>query len=51
MPVTVRPGVKRLIDAMAEIPAFVGNGRLDVLYANGLLEALYSEQYRDAAVP
>lgn len=36
---------------MADIPAFVGNGRLDVLYGNPLFEALHSELYRDAARP
>jgi hypothetical protein len=36
---------------MTGIPAFVGNGRLDILYANPLLEALYSELFRDAARP
>lgn len=50
-PQTVRPSVKRIVDAMPEIPAFVGNGRLDILYANPLLEALYSEHFRDRARP
>jgi transcriptional regulator with XRE-family HTH domain len=50
-PAQVRPSVRRIIDAMEEIPAFVGNGRLDVLYANPLFEALYSELYRDPARP
>jgi len=36
---------------MTGIPAFVGNGRLDILYANPLLAALYSELFRDAARP
>jgi hypothetical protein len=36
---------------MSGIPAFVSNGRLDILYANPLLEALYSEQFRDAVRP
>jgi transcriptional regulator with XRE-family HTH domain len=50
-PAPVRPSIRRLVDAMSEIPAFVGNGRLDILYANPLLEALYSEQFRDALRP
>jgi transcriptional regulator with XRE-family HTH domain len=50
-PVQVRPSIRRLVDAMSEIPAFVSNGRLDILYANPLLEALYSEHFRDAARP
>ena len=51
MPSQVRPSIRRVIDALAEIPAFVGNGRLDVLYANPLVEALHSELYRDPARP
>jgi len=50
-PSQVRPSVRRLVDAMAGIPAFISNGRLDILYANPLLEALYSEQFRDAVRP
>jgi transcriptional regulator with XRE-family HTH domain len=50
-PSLVRPSIRRVIDAMSEIPAFVGNGRLDVLYANPLFEALHSELYRDPARP
>ncbi len=50
-PTKVRPSVRRIIDAMSEIPAFVSNGRLDILYANPLLEALYSEQFADATRP
>lgn len=50
-PVTVRPSIRRLVDAMGEIPAFVSNGRLDILYANPLAEALYSEHFRDPARP
>ena len=36
---------------MAGIPAFVRNGRFDILYANPLAEALYSEQSRDPVKP
>jgi transcriptional regulator with XRE-family HTH domain len=50
-PSQVRPSVRRLVDAMSAIPAFISNGRLDILYANPLLEALYSEQFRDAVRP
>jgi transcriptional regulator with XRE-family HTH domain len=41
----VRPGVQRLLDAMPGVPAFVQNGRLDVLAANGLAKALYSDLF------
>src|SRR4029079_655344 len=50
-PVAVRPSVRRVVDAMSEIPAFVSNGRLDILYANPLAEALYSEHFRDPVRP
>jgi transcriptional regulator with XRE-family HTH domain len=38
----VRPGVQRVLDAMTGAPAFVRNGRLDVVAANRLGYALYS---------
>lgn len=41
----VRPGVQQLLDAMPGVPAFVQNGRLDILAANPLAKALYSELY------
>jgi transcriptional regulator with XRE-family HTH domain len=47
----VRPSVKRIVDAIANIPAFVRNRRLDILHANPLAEALYSELYRSPTRP
>ena len=47
----VRTSVRRIVDAMADLPAFVRSGRGDVLYANQLFEALFSEMYRDPARP
>ena len=47
----IRPGLRRIVDAMTGIPAFISNGRLDVLYANPLAEALYSDQFRDPVRP
>lgn len=44
----VRPGVQQLLDAMSGVPAFVQNGRLDVLAANGLARALYSDVFEQA---
>jgi transcriptional regulator with XRE-family HTH domain len=38
----IRPGVQRILDAMTGAPAFVRNGRLDILAANRLGYALYS---------
>jgi transcriptional regulator with XRE-family HTH domain len=50
-PERVRPSVKRIVDEMANIPAFVRNRRLDILHANPLAEALYSELYRSPTRP
>jgi transcriptional regulator with XRE-family HTH domain len=47
----VRPGLQQLLDAMADVPAFVQNGRLDVLATNALGRALYCDLYDDDAVP
>ena len=41
-PKHVRPSVQRILDAMTHAPAFVQNGRLDILAANQLGYALYS---------
>lgn len=51
MPQRVRPSVQRIVDALTAMPAFVRNGRLDILYANPLGEALYSEHFRDPVRP
>lgn len=42
----VRPSVQRLLDSMT-VPAFVQNGRLDVLYGNRLGKALFSDLFAD----
>ena len=47
----VRPSVQRILDAMTGAPAFVQNGRLDVLAENPLGRALYSEMYADPLRP
>jgi transcriptional regulator with XRE-family HTH domain len=47
----VRPSVQRMIDAMTGAPALVQNGRLDILAANALGRALYSELYVDPVRP
>jgi len=38
----IRPSVERVLDAMTAVPAFVRNGRLDILAANRLGRAFYS---------
>jgi transcriptional regulator with XRE-family HTH domain len=43
----VRPTVERIIDAMTGVPAYVRNGRLDILAANPLGDALYSPVFSD----
>jgi transcriptional regulator with XRE-family HTH domain len=50
-PKQIRPSVQRLLDAMTGAPALVQNGRLDVLAANQLGRALYSELFRDPTRP
>jgi transcriptional regulator with XRE-family HTH domain len=50
-PQRVRPSVQRMIDAMTGAPALVQNGRLDILSANALGRALYSELYVDPVRP
>jgi transcriptional regulator with XRE-family HTH domain len=47
----VRPGTRHLLDAMTDAPAFVRNGRLDILAANRLAEALYSPAFDSADRP
>jgi len=42
---SVRPSIQRLLDSMVGVPAFVRNGRLDILAINRLGRALYSELY------
>jgi transcriptional regulator with XRE-family HTH domain len=50
-PQRVRPGVQRILDAMSDAPADVRNGRGDILAANRLGYALYSELYIDPVRP
>jgi transcriptional regulator with XRE-family HTH domain len=50
-PQRVRPTVQRVLDSMIGTPAFVLNGRLDILTANQLGCALYSPVYADPVRP
>ncbi|WIM92777.1 hypothetical protein ACTOB_004732 [Actinoplanes oblitus] len=43
--------MQSLLDAMTDAPAFVRNGRLDILAVNALGQALYSPAYAAAARP
>jgi len=47
----VRTTVQRVVDSMIGTPAFVLNGRLDILTANALGRALYSPTYADPTTP
>jgi transcriptional regulator with XRE-family HTH domain len=48
----IRPSVQHILDAMTGAPAFVRNGRLDILAANALGLALYSQMLsRDGTLP
>jgi transcriptional regulator with XRE-family HTH domain len=49
-PLTVRPGVQRLLDRI-DAPAYVRNGRMDILAMNRLGEALYSEMLANPRRP
>src|SRR3954471_19760765 len=41
-PTSVRPGVQQMLDAMTDAPAWVRNGRHDIVAMNQLARALYS---------
>ncbi|MBT2551755.1 helix-turn-helix transcriptional regulator [Arthrobacter sp. ISL-5] len=45
----VGPGIQQLLDAMTGVPAVVQNGRLDIVAANQLGRALFSELYAQAS--
>jgi len=45
----VRPAIQRILDQMP-MPAYLRNGRFDILAANDLGRALYSQLYEHAAV-
>jgi transcriptional regulator with XRE-family HTH domain len=46
----VRPGVQRILDSMTS-PAYVRNGRLDILAANALGKALYAPVFEGTSNP
>jgi transcriptional regulator with XRE-family HTH domain len=47
----VRPAVQRILDSMVTTPAFVRNGRLDLLAINALGGALFSPAFADPVRP
>ncbi|MER0449841.1 helix-turn-helix transcriptional regulator [Streptomyces sp. Edi4] len=48
---TVRSTLRRVLDAISDAPAWIGNGRCDVLAMNQLARALYSPVLADARRP
>ena len=50
-PPPVRPGLQQVLDQITGAPAYVRNGRRDVLATNRLGYALYSVMYEDAQRP
>jgi len=50
-PQQLRPATRLILDGMTDTPAFVRNGRLDVLGANTLGQALYSPAFAGLARP
>jgi transcriptional regulator with XRE-family HTH domain len=47
----IRPTVQQMLDALGSVPAFVRNGRLDILGANRLGRALYTGHFDSAVHP
>jgi hypothetical protein len=50
-PSTIRPAIQRVLDGMADAPAWVSNGRHDVVAMNQLARALYSPVLADPRRP
>ncbi|MGH3406994.1 MAG: transcriptional regulator [Streptosporangiaceae bacterium] len=50
-PGQIRPGIQLVLDGMSDIPAFVRNGRLDVLGTSALGRALYSPAFTSPGRP
>jgi hypothetical protein len=47
----LRPSIRRLLDAMVGLPAFLRNGRLDILGINAMGRALYSVAFEQPTRP
>ena len=50
-PTSIRPGVQQMLDAMTDAPAWVRNGRHDIVAMNQLARALYSPVLADPRRP
>ena len=51
IPSGVRPELQYLLDTITGAPAFIGNNRMDIVAANTLGYALYSDMYRGPTRP
>jgi transcriptional regulator with XRE-family HTH domain len=47
----LRPSLQQILDGMSEFPAFIRNGRLDIIAINTLGEALYTQAFANPARP
>lgn len=47
----IRPSIRHVLDALVGVPAWISNDRLDLLAANQLCEALYSDLVREPNGP
>ena len=47
----VRPEIRRILDALTEVPAYLRNGRRDLLAANQLGQALYADLFAGTTRP
>jgi transcriptional regulator with XRE-family HTH domain len=50
-PQQIRPATRYILDGMTDTPAFVRNGRLDIIAANALGQALYSPAFASPGRP
>jgi transcriptional regulator with XRE-family HTH domain len=50
-PPQIRPSVQLILDGMTDVPAFVRNGRLDILATTALGRALYAPAFDNPARP
>jgi transcriptional regulator with XRE-family HTH domain len=47
----LRPSIQQILDGMSQFPAFIRNGRLDIIAINTLGEALYTQAFANPARP
>lgn len=47
----LRPSIQHMLDGMSDVPAYVRNGRLDILVSNALARALYAPAFDSPIKP